>query len=343
MIGKLLDTKEKKIYASPIYNYIFNKIDGTFCRWGKTAKDDPQMSPFPEILDIEVTTKCNGIPGSGPCPFCYKSNTLEGKNMSFETFKTILDKFPKGLTQIAFGADSEAITNPELFLMMGYARFKGIIPNITVANISDDTANILSGYCGAVAISRYHNKNICYDSVKKLTDLGMNQVNIHMMVSEETFDNCIETIFDRVNDSRLGKLNAIVFLSLKQKGRGFHFNPLKYDKFEHLIKIAISQKINFGMDSCSSTKFLRFINQYPKYKKLETYVEPCESTLFSSYINVDGKFFPCSFCDGGNGWDEGLDVVSCDNFTKDIWENVRTVEFRNNLIKAGRCCPVYTV
>lgn len=149
------ETAEDKIVYSPDYNYFFNKKTGFFLRWGQKLDDDPNCCDFgPEILDIEVTTQCSG-PGGKLCPFCYKGNTPNGVNMSLDTFKTILDKMPDTLTQIAFGADAHATSNPDLFAMMEYARTKDIVPNITVADISDETADRLLKYVGACAVSRY--------------------------------------------------------------------------------------------------------------------------------------------------------------------------------------------
>lgn len=341
------DGKNEKICASESYNYLFRKTDGFFMRWGKVREDDPQFAPFPEILDIEVTTKCSGIPNIDgikvPCKFCYKENGPIGENMSLETFKTILDKFPNGLTQIAIGADAEATSNPDLFKMMEYARSKGIIPNITVANITDETADKLASLCGAVAVSRYANKNVCYDTIKRLTDRGMKQINIHMMVSQETYQMCLETIKDRVSDPRLAKMNAIVFLSLKKKGRGERFHPLETEKYNAMVEKALDAGIAFGMDSCSAPKFLKAIAGRPDAKKMETFVEPCESSLFSSYINTEGKFFPCSFCEGAGDWKEGIDVTACEDFTKDVWNHPRVLEFKKKLLNCQRNCPVFEV
>ena len=71
---------------------------------------------------------------------------------------------------------------------MEYCRENGVIPNITVAQIDDTVAKKLSELCGAVAVSRYAYKDACYDSVNKLTYLGMKQVNIHQMISQETYE-----------------------------------------------------------------------------------------------------------------------------------------------------------
>ena len=93
-----------KSFISPDYNYSFRLSDGYFIRFGATQEEDPVYSKYgPEILDIEVSTIC-----SMGCKFCYKSNTCNGMNMSFDTFKQILDTFPKYdgqhfLNQIAFG------------------------------------------------------------------------------------------------------------------------------------------------------------------------------------------------------------------------------------------------
>lgn len=347
---KITTTKEYKICTSLNYNYIFNKTNGNFARWGKTKEDDPQYAPMPEILDLEITTCCKGVPNNNgiktPCQFCYKSNTPNGVNMPFENFKNIIDKMP-WLLQIALGADSECTSNPDVWKMMEYARQKDIVPNITVANISDETADNLAKYCGAVAVSRYQNKNICYDSVKKLTDRGMEQINIHILVSENTYDDVMETLQDRMTDKRLKRLNAVVLLNLKKKGRGEAFNTLSNDKFKGIVDFAFANNIRIGFDSCGCNKFLKVVKDRPNFKQLETMSEPCESSIFSSYIDVNCNFYPCSFCENIHkndiNWIEGLNVLNCQDFVKDIWNHPKTIQFRENLLKNGRNCPVYEV
>jgi len=346
------DNDALKICRSSDYNFVFDKKNGHFMRWGKTKADDPDFALSPEILDMEVTTSCRGT-GGKLCKFCYKSNTPNGKNMSFDTFKKVFHKFPKTLTQIAFGADSQATSNPDLFKMMEYCRnneHNYVVPNITVAEISDDTADKLSVLCGAVAVSRYENKNICYDSVKKLTDRGMSQINIHIMVSEESYEQIMETLKDRMHDERLQKLNAIVLLSLKRKGRGESFTPLSQDKFKSIVDFSFDNSIRIGFDSCSAFKFLSSIRDMENYAQLEMITEPCESTLFSSYVNVDAIFFPCSFSEGCKEWVEGLDVANCGDFVKDIWMHPRTIDFRQKLLETAKCneiscreCPYFEI
>lgn len=350
MLHIIKNGSERFAYTSDYsYNYNFNEVTGYFIRAGKTlaAKDDPIMAPVPEILDLEVTDVCFGPGGKenkpNVCKFCYKSNTPKGSNMSYETFRTIIDKMP-WLTQIAFGADAQGTANPDLFSMMAYARSKGIIPNITIADISDKTANMLSRLCGAVAVSRYEDKNYCYNSIKRLVDYGLKQVNIHILASSQTYDQIMETFNDYLSgESRLKGLNAIVLLNLKRKGRGVGYTRMSDEQFNHIVTFALNNNIPLGFDSCGAHRFLNAIKNREDASHLETYVEPCESGLFSSYLNLKGEFFPCSFSENTSKWQTGLDVVNCNDFVKDIWNHPRTIEFRNMLLNNNRNCPIYKV
>lgn len=334
-----------KCMDGPDAHYRFHYDTGLMISWGKTAQEDPVKYPAPTILDMEVTTICKH-----GCPFCYKSNTGKGINMSFDTFRNIIDILPKTLTQVAFGADYDLTSNPDLWKMMEYARSQEIVPNITLGYCSDEVADNLAKYCGACAVSRYEDKDACYDSIKRLTDRGMTQVNMHYMIAEETYDRALETIEDIATDPRLAKLNAIVFLSLKQKGRGTGFHPLSQEKFSALAKKAQEKGINLGFDSCSSLKALRALGP-----KIMPFVAPCESSLESSYINVHGQYSPCSFCEGSvSEWkDGGLDVLGCkdsQDFIDKIWNNPRTEKFRAMLLMTADCnehkcrtCPLFNV
>jgi hypothetical protein len=90
----ITENSTTKTLRSNEINYNFNKVSGMSCVWGTTLEDDPAYSPYgPLIADIEITTICSGI-NNVPCPFCYKSNTTKGYNMSLETFKKVFDKLP---------------------------------------------------------------------------------------------------------------------------------------------------------------------------------------------------------------------------------------------------------
>jgi len=342
-----------KVLQSKDYNYVFNSHTGFFARWGATKDEDPTWSPFgPEIADVEITTSCRGPKLSNGtnrlCSFCYKSNTPNGKYMSFETFKSILDKFPHqvisgkktwNLTQIAFGVDAECKTNPDVWKIFSYCKDNGIIPNLTVATIDDEVAKNISRYCGACAVSRYSDKNVCYDSIELLTHkYGMKQVNIHQLVSQSTLPDIWETLEDIQTDTRLSNLNAIVFLSLKQKGRGVSQEPISQDQYTKIVQYCLEKGIRFGSDSCGAGKLLNSLNK-EQYDRILPMVEPCEAGgKFSFYCDVDGNYFPCSFMAGENGdWENGINMLNVKDFIKEVWTAPITINFRNQVEACNKC------
>lgn len=343
-----------KSFVSKNAHYLFDLKTGFMESWGVTSKKPPEFFPAPNILDMEITTRCTGVKGK-VCPYCYKANTSKGKNMSFETFKHIIDVYPKSLTQVALGADATLKSNPDIWKMMEYARENNIIPNITAVDIDDETADKLVKYCGAVAISYHENIDVCADSVKRLTDRGMVQTNMHLVIYEENYEECLNVFHTIKTDPRFEKLNAVVLLSLKQKGRadsGYHC--LSQEKFNNLCKTAEELGVGLGFDSCSSFKTCKAYEDHPEIFK---YIIPCEATLESSYINVDGFYYPCSFCEGEQrynvDWTEGINVLECsstDDFLDKIWNNPKTNQFRDILKSTAKCnkfncrtCPMFNV
>jgi len=333
--------KVKRV-RSPKYNYDFNVGNGYFKRWGETEEDDPDYSPYgPEILDMEISTVCEGI-GLGPCKWCYKSNTKVGENMSLEKFKTIFHKLPKTLTQIAFGI-GDIDSNPDFFKIMEYCRnndYNYVVPNVTINgyNLTDDYATKLAELCGAVSVSMYKPKDTCYDAVAKLTKLGMKQINIHRLVSHETYEDCMEVMSDSKSDPRLADLNAIVFLSLKPIGKRNNYKKLGTSKYKQLIDYAFENEVRVGFDSCSAPMFLEAVKEKENFKVLEQMSEPCESYLFSFYVNVEGKTTPCSFLEN-RGYKE-IDVAECDDFVKDIWNAKPVQDFREKLLATADKCTI---
>jgi MoaA/NifB/PqqE/SkfB family radical SAM enzyme len=338
----ITENKNFKRLKSKECNYYFNKKTGLTLTWGTTLKDDPKYNPYgPIIADIEISTICNGL--GKPCSFCYKSNTPKGENMSLETFKKIFHRIPKTLTQIAFGIGN-IDENKELFDIMEYCRnndYNQVVPNITINgfNLTDEYADKLASICGAVAVSKYNPKDVCYDAVKKLTDRGMTQVNCHMLVSHQTFDSCMELMSDTKTDPRLEKLNAIVFLSLKPKGKRNTFKKIANENYKKIIDYAMENDIRIGFDSCSAPKFLEAVKDRKDFKTLFEMSEPCEAQIFSIYINVDGKTSPCSFLEDLPNY-EMLDVLNCTDFKKDIWDHLATQKFRESLLKTEETCTI---
>ena len=345
---RIIDSDKIKICAGEDYNFLFDKISGNFKRFGKEYEDDPSFSPVgPEILDLEISV--NGCPNK--CKFCYKNNTNEpATNMSFDTFKKIIDSMPKTLGQIAFGITGVQ-TNPDFIRMMEYCREVVVIPNFTLSGIdlTDDLAIKISKLVGALAVSAYKtDKNVCYNTVKKFTDLGILQTNIHLLVAQESIDFVYEVLNDRLNDPRLKNMGSIVLLGVKPKGRARdNYHPLPTSEFKKLIEFCFSKGISVGFDSCSAPKFedaVKSMNIKQEEKdKLISYSESCESGLISSYINVHGVYWHCSFTEDENGI-EGVNCLEYDDFLK-VWYSDVVKKFRQKSLdsmKDGcRYCQVF--
>ena len=343
---KILENNKYKLLRSENFNYNFDKELGYMESYGKTVGDDPGLCKFgPTICDWELSTICHAN-----CAACYKKNTNKGKNISFNQFKRGFKKLPKTITQIAYGI-GDIDSHPDLFKILKYTRKNGIVPNITINGfkMTNELYEKLAAVCGAVAVSHY-NDDACFNSVEKLSSFAgkegytIRDVNIHKILSEETYESCHHLLDAYSTDKRLSRLNAIVFLHLKKKGRGEGMNTLSSDKYNILMNRLFDEEIRFGLDSCGAKPLSDFIVENNKDKELLKMIQSCESTLESIYINVEGKVFPCSFLED----QEGIDIYKAESFVKDIWFNEKIINFRKELLETTdnnkcRSCPRYKI
>ncbi len=368
----VFDGRRVKQFRSPEYNWNLDKETGLFIRWGETIEDDPSFSPYgPEILDLEIST--GGC--SGNCPWCYKSNTKgKGTNMKLDTFRDILDRFmvnvvrlddtyiglehqkpwandkyraPLNLGQVAFGI-TDADANPDFPDMLEYCNEVGIVPNYTTSGygMTDSLFDLTSRVCGAVAVSVYpHQKELALSTIREFVDRGMEQVNAHLLYWVDNIE------FLKGVMSELSGLNAAVLLALKPVGRASDMQPASYSDMKELIEYAMAINLPLGFDSCSAPKFERWVwedSGWSDVKQSRAVImsESCESTLFSSYINVHGQFWPCSFTEGQE-WTRPIDVLKCKNWM-DFWYHPATNKFRNKLLSTvdsygTRHCPAFRI
>lgn len=335
-----------KKFRSEEYNYNFNLENGHSERWGKNINDNPEYCKYsPEIVDLEISY---GDTCQVKCNFCYKGNGVggTGTNMSLETFKTIFEKFPKVdnefiVQQVALGITSIA-ANPEFFDICNYLKKNNVIPNVTINGadpLTDIEINKLVKTMGAMAISiNKHNFEKGYDLIDKIIKAGGKQINIHYVVSSESYDFAFKLCNDKLTDNRLKNVNAIVFLSLKPKNRGEKLVLLPEEKFKKIIRFCLDNDISFGADSCSAHKVLRSFN-VKEYFNLKDLIDPCECTKFSFYCNAEGKYFPCSFLEGEKNdiWEEGIDMLKVTNFIEDVWRHPSTKKFGENVNNTNNC------
>ena len=363
-----------KVINTPTYNYKFNKVDGYFCRWGKTKDDDPIYAPLgPEIVDIEISTICNKN-----CRWCYKSNINKGKNMNVESYEKIIKILNQNytLTQIALGI-GDIDTNPDLEKILKVTRDNDIVPNITIngTRMNEYYYDLLAKYCGAVSISRYDDNQLLecskelYSRIDK-KDNTLKYINIHSILCKDTYEDNMKFI-KSFKDSELSNyIYSIVFLTLKPVGNRNKYNinnkkedyKVSKEGYKELITYALENNINIGFDSCGCYQFLESIKDDEKYKKLSIYAESCESTLFSIYVNVDGIVFPCSFCEHSEEFhyytemgirhfagEEQINLLKMKDpdLLMNVWFDDNLKTFREDLIKFTdkelncRRCPLY--
>jgi hypothetical protein len=243
--------------------------------------------------------------------------------------------------------------------MLEYCNEQQVKANFTLTGIdmTQEDAQRIHKLCGAVAVSVYqHAKDVAYNTIQTLVATGMSQVNIHIMTSQETLGFVKEVLGDTVTDPRLKGLRSVVLLGLKPKGRGAggKFHPLTEQQFGELIEMSFKTSgqggPGIGFDSCSAGKYEAWVKANIADEKLrERYLqvsESCESTLFSSYINWEGQFFPCSFCEGEHKWEVGVPVLDFEDFGG-VWHHPRVQEWRDNLLCTAvdgcRQCPMFSV
>lgn len=334
------------------YHCFFGKNSGFNLRYGKTLKDDPAFCALgPEILDLEISVNgCIAIPGSTNCRYCYKGNTTKAPtNMTFDTFKEIISRFPKNLSQIAFGITG-LTTNPDMEKMFAYCRENGIIPNVTTvgADLTDEMLNVLCKYCGAVAVSCYTGaKQHCYDTIKKIKDWAAEKfdrdlhVNMHIVVSKDNMNHVREVLND-IKDGKVPGLKSVVLLRIKPKGRACHMDcTVNKDIYRELVNFCLNNNISFGFDSCSATPVMDVLKEIGMDELCDS-AEPCESGLFSSYINVKGQYWNCSFAEGLTNFIQPINVLDYEYVT-DWWNGTELDKVRNNESPACKSCPIYNL
>lgn len=378
-IATIKDTENYKALRSEYYNFFFNKKDGFFVRWGKgdysalpekitkqevelyslwsniwrekidirkfvadLGTDGSLTNTAPEILDWEISECCDKY-----CSFCYKSNIIRGKNLLFEDFKKAFHKLPTTITTIAYGIGSISLC-PDLWKILNYTRAHDIIPTITInGDATESDLDNLAKTVGACAVSVLGDKQDSYNCIQGLTDRGLEQCNIHAVICEETYDRTLEIISDIKTDPRLSKLRALVMLSIKEKGRSVgKFNKLSQEKFDNLFKLAIEKSIGVGCDSCGAAKTFNFINKNKQYEYMRGFIEPCCAGKYSSYLNIDLNYMPCSFAEGCGEWEDGLSILDCKDFMKDIWFHEKVRRFSDDVTKCRHSnigCPIYDV
>ena len=161
---------------------------------------------------------------------------------------------------------------------------------------------------------------------------------MQIVVNNDNMPHLKEVLQD-IADKKFNGLKSVVLHRIKPKGRAAKMDcKISLSTYEELVKFCLDNKISFGFDSCSATPVMEVLKKIGK-PELCSSCEPCESSKLSSYINVKGEYWSCSFA-------EGTDFIKPVNVLEhksaiDWWngDEVKKCRFCTN--PACKSCPIY--
>jgi MoaA/NifB/PqqE/SkfB family radical SAM enzyme len=313
----------------------FNTQFGIELLSGINGNPDPFMLKLPSLLDIGIMGHC-----TNKCNICYQGDKYED-HMDISDFIKIIDQVKHHTTQVALGGRGDPNKHPEFDQFVMYARRNGVIPNYTTSGIglTQDEVDLTKEYCGAVAVSNY-DQDYTYEALNRFINAGM-KTNIHYVYTRESFREALgivkgEDIWE--GKFNLSKLNAVIFLLFKRKGRATNLVELDPTYYQLALlcsairEFANKSSFKIGMDSCLVNYYYDIIANLTEEEKLS--LDTCEAARMSAYISPSLIMTPCSFCNEENG--ESLK----DKSIEEVWKNsVPFMTTREVLRTKRNSCP----
>lgn len=274
--------------------------------------------PFPSYIIFDTINMCNLN-----CPLCptgTKKDNCTRKAMSFDTFKTVLDKIPS-VKRIDLHNWGEPFLNPELFKMIKYAKKKNILTslhtNFSLKKNDDFFVKIVESGLDNLILSidgASRETYLCYrfggdfdlatSNVKKLVDAKTKLNNKNLKIKWKVVVNKYnETELDKAKE--LAEKLGVEFLT-SEMGLGEDLPDIKFDD-------TLEQR---------RTKWLPKNKQYWRKSYLDgfnSYGPVCTHLFDYIVVNPEGKVFPCCLVT-----DEKYifgDLIK-DSF-KDVWNNAK--------------------
>jgi len=302
---------------------------------GINKNSDPFVLDMASLLDVGVMGFCNNS-----CSTCYQGTNHYDSHMSLENFKLIVDQTKDYINQIAIGGFGSPDQHPQFKEILEYCRQNNIVPNYTTSGngLTDEQIKISKKYCGAVAVSDY-DQPFTYSAINRFLNAGI-KTNIHFIFSSERFERAIDILDGKDvwnNQFDVSKLNAVIFLLFKPKGKGkgrYDLVPTD-NQIKSFIQKIRNPKVKFklGMDSCLVNQLAR-IDKLTKTEKL--FLDTCEASRASMYITPDMLAVPCSFAD----YEKNGVKITPENTIKNIWDNSDSFNnCRYSLLECPIECP----
>ena len=305
------------------YFCIFNKNTGFTIRKGYYGIEPFMRIEGPELIDISITNYCENN-----CKFCYRKSNINGKHMSLENYKKIIQQARNlGVMQVALGGGNPN-QHPDFIQIIKMTRELGIIPSYTTngKGLTEEILKASQKFCGAVAVSLYEPYDESYKAIRKLINNKI-KTNVHFILSSETIDNAINLLNEIPQEIR--EVNAIIFLNYKPQFENDRYTLKNTEKINKFFNIINHKKLPFkiGFDSCS----ISFLVNKIKNLNIDS-VDFCEAGRFSAFISEDLKMYPCSFMVNGT---EGEDLYIKD--IEEAWRDGNELKLIREKINNNNC------
>lgn len=306
------------------YNFLGDTETGITFRWAKSLKENPSISPWPELADISISNHC-----TKGCDYCYRDSGNNFAFISLNDYEYILNELqhPKwgNIFQVAIGG-GEPLEHPQLNQIIEATISRNIVLNLTTngINLNNEYASFFKGKVGAVAVSVADIQTLDLDKARILLKESV-RTNIHYVLSNKNISQAVDILRGKYNEILSG-LNSIIFLTHKPHGRGSMADILNIsDGLKHFIKQIDHNMCSarIGFDACFVPLLLHFT------KTDSTHVDSCEGGFFSIYIDENLNVKPCSFDNNG------LYTFNLREYSfSDIWE-YKLTSYREDVVN---CC-----
>lgn len=282
------------------YRYSFNYKTGVYKRYSHNNDkfEDTHVevfaANFPHLIDVGIMGHCT----HGQSGLCLKSgvqcyqqgSVINLPNMRLEDFRRIAEECRDVANQFALGGRGDPNEHENFGEILKICRENNIVPNYTTSgyNLTDEQIELTKKYCGAAAVSWYRSE-YTINAINRFVAAGV-KTNIHYVLNTDTIDEALDLL---QNEGFPSGINAVVFLSHKPVGLGEKAKCLAPDDprlLELYGFIKKGKKFKMGVDG---SLVVGMINSGIKFNM--KFLDSCEATRITCYIDAEMKLRPCSF------------------------------------------------
>lgn len=301
--GGIIASQSPPFLAFVDRNYMRDLGLGESALW-QTEDESIGVLSAPTEVHFAITNKC-----SARCPHCYMgAGEKDGGELDTDLLKRALDILAEmKVFHVALGG-GEALERPDLFEIAGYARTKGLVPNLTVSglNITPDIAqrmkvfgqvNVsLDGVAAGYSVFRGKDMFAVADKALEMLAAAGVPAGINCVVGRRNFDR-ISELFEYAKKK---KLNEIEFLRFKPSGRGgplYATERTTYEQNISLTPMLAALSAQYGIAAKIDCSFVpMFCYHNPPHQLLESMATyGCEAGNILLGIRSDGTVSGCSF------------------------------------------------